>query len=71
MQTSIVRTTLRNDLGMRIVEVDNEAATLEGTDVLFTGKKTVLMCERTFRHVIHRLPLISHFTSLLAKQRYQ
>ena len=36
-QTSIVRTTLRNDLGMRIVEVDNEAATLEGTDVLFTG----------------------------------
>ena len=37
MQTSIVRTTLRNDLGMRIVEVDNEAATLEGTDVLFTG----------------------------------
>ena len=37
IQTSIVRTTLRNDLGMRIVEVDNEAATLEGTDVLFTG----------------------------------
>jgi len=32
-----VRNSLRNDLGLRIVEVDNDQAKLEGTDVLFTG----------------------------------
>jgi len=38
LQTAIVRNTLRNDLGLRIVEVNNEKAQLDGTDVLFTGK---------------------------------
>ncbi|XP_067940770.1 N(G),N(G)-dimethylarginine dimethylaminohydrolase 1-like [Watersipora subatra] len=41
-ETSIVRNSLRNDLGLRIVEVDNEMAKLEGTDVLFTGKEIVV-----------------------------
>lgn len=37
VQLAVVRQVLRKEIGLKIVEVDTEKATVEGSDVLFTG----------------------------------
>lgn len=42
-QLAVVRQVLRKEIGMKIVEVDTEKATVEGSDVLWTGVTLALM----------------------------
>lgn len=38
VQIAVVRQVLRKEIGLKIIEVDTEKATVEGGDVLWTGK---------------------------------
>ena len=37
-EVSVIRTTLKRDLGLKIVELDSDKAIIEGGDVLWTGR---------------------------------
>ncbi|XP_023930485.1 N(G),N(G)-dimethylarginine dimethylaminohydrolase 1-like [Lingula anatina] len=41
-EVAVIRQTLRKELGLKIVEVDNDKATIDGGDVLWTGKEIVV-----------------------------
>ena len=46
----MVRQVLRKELGLKIVEVETERASIEGGDVLWTGELNVIMLKSKFEH---------------------